>query len=444
MIASLAYWVQACARVQRKGGGSVAYVWDFMGNAERLGSPLQMVIPKPFAEKKVAEKQICDRCDKEYRKIPFHSWIEDEIKWTQTKRSCCRFEELSGTELPSTLCPHCDCSFVVEETKREINDIVTTCPHCSGKVVLEVIAPLELITLVQDKEEFVLQMMSILRENEKNKNKLDAFKKWLFVYTSFTHEDVLRDDLDSILGLSDGLRNYSRVPEIVKQAKEYRYDYPFLMRFFNDKNFDLNVFSDLAPEIVETAKEIPTYTAQLKRKLSDWGFTNGLPVDFKKLAQNVRRNITLETKKYNKLKPMANFMECDSGRSEVNKEVGPKGDCATRAFTEMTKLKYGQVFDTVKRLVGNPNNGVSLSDIADLAKFYNYKLIGGNFRNFKREILFGFEYGVIIPGHMYFVNGFGVRVDVHNNNNSKPNALVIKADDELEILKLLGKGYNSI
>jgi len=294
LIASLAVWIQTVARVQRIGGGSnVAYVYDLFGNADRLGSPLQLVRPLPSSEKATRKNQKCENCGESFSLTLISSEIDNGVNWKIYTKTCCGEEVVKGQELESCVCESCQTQFLVEETYRVDTEIKANCSVCKTPNTIELITPYELTTLVRDRGEFELQMFSIYKDSLRE-SQYESFRKTLTVYSVFADDEDLVKSLD--LALRDSLTVKEKIEHInliLGQAKVYTKRYQTLMLLFKKPNFEVDEMRVVA-KIIEEGYELfkEGYIPRLNNRLHHWGITGEKEIDYKKLKRNLKSHLT--------------------------------------------------------------------------------------------------------------------------------------------------------
>jgi superfamily II DNA or RNA helicase len=293
LIASLAVWIQACARVQRIGGGSnIAYIYDLFGNADRLGSPLQLVEPKPLSEKPTKKAQRCEACGETFSLTLISSVVEEGVAWKTYVKTCCGEKVVRGQELESTVCANCNTQYEVEDTKQVNREIVSFCPHCNHPNALELITPYELTTLMRDRGEYVLQMFSVYKDYLREQQ-VENFKKWLTVYAVFAEDNELIESLDSALSNIDAKKKIEEINNIIYLSKEFRKKFYPIVNLFKKEGFNISDMAEVAEIVIEGfTKGGEIYIKRLKNRLTHWGFFQKKDIDYKRLKKNIKTHQT--------------------------------------------------------------------------------------------------------------------------------------------------------
>jgi superfamily II DNA or RNA helicase len=272
MIGSIATLIQACARCQRigdEGSGSIARVFDLLGNFERLGMPTQKIVPLAWDSKSTKKKGKCPHCEsKKFVVQTLDTYIEDNTKFRHVRYSCCKQEDIVGQELPTVACESCNEVYLMSEagTERIKNEVFSVCPNCGDFKLIEVLQPKELITAVEDLNDFALQLFGVFKK-DLDYAKQEKLYKMLQVFAAFNTPERIIEVLDTAIGAT-GEENPLIIEDVIRESRSLISRFRDVVRLFSRKGFDLNLFNPIGQELIINEGKLNDYNNRLSHRLS--------------------------------------------------------------------------------------------------------------------------------------------------------------------------------
>ena len=302
MIGSIATLIQACARCQRvgdEGSGSITRIFDLLGNFERLGMPTQKIIPLPWDDKSTKKSNKCPHCEsKKFTVQTLATYIEDDTKFRHIRYTCCKEEEVVGQELPTVACESCNEVYLMSEsgTERIKQEVFSVCPNCGELKLMEVLQPKELVTAVEDLNDFSLQLFGVFRKDLEY-DKQEKLYKMLQIFAAFNTPERIVEVLDTAIGIT-GEENPFIIEDVIKESRSLVSRFRDIVRLFSRKGFDLNLFNPIGQQLIINEGEIKNYNKRLSIKIGKLFHRGNLDevIDMKKLGSDLKGHATYAKK----------------------------------------------------------------------------------------------------------------------------------------------------